>query len=664
MKKFYLFFLPFVLVIQPKLFSQQTTGDPYKALHEKIWGERHGRTHGSNPNALRGMISPAGHAHKITGTPVSSLSDQDLKSKCTFFAGDSLAGFDFNTARQQALNDGCKMLSEFKAHMLRQQVTYVKGKYNISTPNNNSSYPQIPNTGGKLMMPSLCNNIDFEDGVFTGWTGVSGYNANSNNPLTVPASALTVAVTSTNQNIYGCADINMITSAYGNDPVGGFPGKDPNGGLYSVRLGGFDINTDDGDGYLCASQKWNYWGPANGEYLEKTITVSAANSLLSFDFAVVLNDGGHPNGQQPYFHVFVTNTAGVVLSSCTQYYVQAAAGVPPAGFTNSGFVNTYDGSLLYYKGWTSNSINLTPYIGSNVKIRFVAAGCSNGGHMGWAYVDAICDNADINTTSVSPCVGTNVTLTAPAVAGGTYLWTGPGVTGSTSQSVTVSSSGTYTVAVTPSQGALCSYTLTRVVTFNPLPSVSAAPTGSLNCTNVTTQIGLATTTSPAGFITTGPGVTGGSTTSSVTVNQGGTYNYTVTDQTSGCATTGAVNVTQNTTAPGASINAPSVLNCNTTSQNLVGNPGSGVTYNWTGPSGFTSTNGSPNITLGGTYNLTVTSTFNGCTSTANTSVTQNTTAPSASINAPTVLNCTNTAQNLVGNPGSGVTYTWSGPSSF
>jgi hypothetical protein len=75
--------------------------------------------------------------------------------------------------------------------------------------------------------------------------------------------------------------------------------------------------------------------------------------------------------------------------------VQAPAGSPPVGFLNSGYVNSYDGSIVYYKNWTSNSINLTPYIGQTVNIKFSAAGCTAGLHNSWAYVDAICGTASV-----------------------------------------------------------------------------------------------------------------------------------------------------------------------------------------------------------------------------------------------------------------------------
>jgi gliding motility-associated-like protein len=132
----------------------------------------------------------------------------------------------------------------------------------------------------------------------------------------------------------------------------------------------------------------------------------------------------------------------------------------------------------------------------------------------------------------------------------------------------------------------------------------------------------------------------------------------VANSSSQCKTVGTVSVTQNTTPPAASINPPAQINCTTSVVSLVGNPASGATYNWSGPSGFASTSGSPNATLPGTYNLTVTSTANNCTATANANVVQNTTVSATATSNGTITCDPNTLSiNLFASPG-GMNYTW------
>ena len=202
-----------------------------------------------------------------------------------------------------------------------------------------------------------------------------------------------------------------------------------------------DMNTAAGvPVMLCDADKYmtngvNVPSNSNGEQLSQTFVVTAANALISFDYAVVLNDGGHANGEQPYFHVTVTDLGGTILNACTEYYVQATAGVPPAGFVNSGFLNPSNNTVLYAQNWISNTVNLTPYIGQTVILTFTAAGCIYGGHMAWAYIEASCGPVDIEISPANPCAGGTAVFTAPSVAGGIYSWTGPGIFGFCSKPV-------------------------------------------------------------------------------------------------------------------------------------------------------------------------------------------------------------------------------------
>ncbi len=642
--------------------AQQKVVNPIKLIEEKLMREKPQFTSKTSPNNFSGMVSYGQTAP--TGVFINSLSQQQLINECTFFGGDSLNGFVFEKVAKEIINlDGLKLLLEFKAAMYRKQVSFVKNKYNISDKKVNAAQPFIDVTSKTSSQnntsASVCNNIDFEDGNTGTWTVISGYNQNSNAALTIPASAFTVGVISTNQNIYSCSDVNIITAAYGNDPIG-FPGLDPNGASTSIRLGGFNINAADGYGFGCAGSHWTNGSYANGEKIEKTVLVSAANALLTYDYAVVLNDGGHGNGSQPYFHVFVTNLAGVVLSSCTQYYVQAAAGVPPAGFVNSGYVNTYDNSAFYYKNWTSNSINLTPYIGTNVKISFVAAGCTFGAHPGYAYVDAICGPLTINSSNANPCAGSNVILTAPSIQGGSYSWSGTGVTGLTTQTVSVNTSGTYSCSLIPPQGVTCAYTVTQTVSFIPLPIANAGPTQNLTCSNTTT---ILSGSGGGTYSWSGPGIVANGTTANPSVNVAGTYNLTVTNSFGCVSAPASVVVGTNTTPPGPNTIAPSAITCGTPNVNVAVTATAGVSYNWTGPSIISGgTTSSALVNAAGNYTVVVTNTSgNGCSASAVVNV-QSSNAVTVSPSTSGVITCSNSLINLSTPNVASQSYTWTAPS--
>ncbi|HEY4798402.1 MAG TPA: hypothetical protein VII99_04915, partial [Bacteroidia bacterium] len=453
-----------------------------------------------NPLNFKGVISLGHPNYTDGGKMLQDVSADQVQKECQFFGGDSLIGFDFAKNAKESEKHGIKLYKEFKVFMFREEAKFIKNKYKIDKLPYEIALENAKHVPPHVLAGS-CNNLDLETGDFTGWVGGSGYNSNSNAPLTLQGTAYYA----TNQGVYDCSDLQLISSAYGNDPVGLFAGKDPNGGNWSARLGGIDINQSsgfgcDGQSYTPARPYGGYWDWewSNGEYLEQTFVVTAANALLSYDYAVILNDGLHNDGEQPYFHVQVTNNAGVQLSTCTNYSVQTTGGggMPP-GFTDAtpnGF------SLTYYKGWTANSVNLTPYIGQTVIVKFTAAGCIYGAHFAYAYIDASCGTAQILSSNGSPCAGTNVVLTAPAVAGGSYSWSGPGIVGSTTgQTATVNTGGTYQVTVTPSQGAGCAYALSIVQNFSPLPSASISSSTNVSCNggnNGSATVSVSSGTSP------------------------------------------------------------------------------------------------------------------------------------------------------------------------
>lgn len=185
-------------------------------------------------------------------------------------------------------------------------------------------------------------------------------------------------------------------------------------------------------------------------------------------------------------------------------------------------------------------------------------------------------------------------------------------------------------------------------------------------------LALSVTTSTTGLVTyswAGPnsfssGLQNPSLTNVGTVNAG---DYIVTAISQGCiakdTTTVVVNIIP--AKPTVSSNSPV---CPTTTLNLTASSTTGgVTYAWTGPSSFSSSQQNPSISNvssanAGTYS--VTATVNGCTSQAGTTnvVVQITTpTPVATSNAPL---CDGGSLNLAASLIPGATYEWTGPNNF
>ena len=149
--------------------------------------------------------------------------------------------------------------------------------------------------------------------------------------------------------------------------------------------------------------------------------------------------------------------------------------------------------------------------------------------------------------------------------------------------------------------------------------------------------------------------------SGATVLAAGTYNVTVTSS-NGCisysSTVVGVNAALN---PLASSNSPV---CAGDSLSLSTTTGGGITYAWSGPSGFSSTLQNPSIlqtttAMTGVYVVTVTDAL-GCTATSPVNVTINNIYPAAGNNSPV---CASSNLNIFAS--GGVSYVWSrGPDGF
>ncbi|MBK7667434.1 MAG: hypothetical protein IPJ32_08915 [Sphingobacteriaceae bacterium] len=276
-----------------------------------------------------------------------------------------------------------------------------------------------------------------------------------------------------------------------------------------------------------------------------------------------------------------------------------------------------------------------------------------------------------NATSSITCTSNTLNLNGAPGSGGTYTWVAPSgssITGGVnSQNATGSGPGTYTLIFQSSVNG-CTAQATAAALFNTVApvGVTASATSSITCASQTFSLsgapssgGTYTWTAPAGSSITG-GVNNGNTTGSGP----GTYTVIFQSSVNGCTAQATASAPFNTVVPtGISAISSGTVTCASSAVNLGVTP-TGLTYSWTAPAGSSITSGGTSSSAtgsgGGTYSVVVTGT-NGCSAPAAIVVANtNTTAPTQTAIASQSLTCSTSSLNILGNPSSGVLYSWLG----
>ena len=433
----------------------------------------------------------------------------------------------------------------------------------------------------KTVMPppqvmSGCFNPGFETGDISGWTLMQGSNSTGSVlpcPTCFTASGGVYEITSYNatslvntnagNNVSGdasaicdCNTIDCTPEPYTNgvDRFGFFPvvAPAPLGGAHSLMLNNSNC------GYLM-------------QRATQSFVVDATNSSYTFQYAAVIQSGNHPLNESPYFSVNLTDITTNSVVPCSQINE-----TPSTGNLNGWSTSPVDNSV-YYKPWHTATVDLSSVIGHTVTITFDVSDCNQGGHFGYAYVDASCNSLQI-TSSNALCLGGSTTLSGPPGMA-TYSWTGP-ATG-TAQNLVTSTPGNYTLSTTSITG--CS---SPTLYYNLTQNSTASPTVSIQVLKDTICSGSTTTLTATGASTYvwSNNASGSSITVSPTTNT--TYSVTGTDG-SGCVDT-SISKLINVIAHHVSVQATNDSVCSGTADVLTASGAS--TYTWSSNAGSATTN--------------------------------------------------------------------------
>lgn len=275
----------------------------------------------------------------------------------------------------------------------------------------------------------------------------------------------------------------------------------------------------------------------------------------------------------------------------------------------------------------SGANTLTPLVDSvgtyTLVVRNVASGCTAS-----SFVDVLPNNTPPEL-SVSggayTCEIPFVILkpTSNAVAP-TYQWTGPGGFSSTVSNPSVNVSGLYTVVVKDSITG-CTTTASTNVSSDTIPPGATATGAVLTCTVLSDTIFASASVGTARYRWAGPGGFN-SNLQNPTINTIGVYTVTVTIPSNGCTSTATTEVTLDNKEPGATLAVSGPLNCNNASVTITAGSTAAANlleHQWVKPDATTTNTGAVKTLSAdqvGVYNILITNTQNGCTSTASAEV--------------------------------------------
>jgi hypothetical protein len=334
-----------------------------------------------------------------------------------------------------------------------------------------------------------------------------------------------------------------------------------------------------------------------------TLTSSAGSSYLWSNGATTQSITVGSSGN---YSVQITNANGCqsAASAAVSVTVNPLPSTPtitaggPTTFCQGGSVvltSSTGSSYLWSNGATTQSITVSSSGSYSVQVTN-ANGCQSGASAATTVtVNPLPATPTITTGGPTTfCQGGSVTLTSSA--GSSYLWGN----GATTQSITVGSSGNYSVQVTNANGCQSGASAATTVTVNPLP---ATPTITAGGPTTFCQGGSITLTSSAGSSYLW---SNGATTQSITVAGSGNYSVQVTNV-NGCqsAASSATAVTVNPLPP-----IPTITQAGNT---LTSSAASGNQWHFNGTAIAGATSQSYTYTTGGNYSVTVTN-ASGCSS--------------------------------------------------
>ncbi len=285
-----------------------------------------------------------------------------------------------------------------------------------------------------------CENMGFQNGNALGWE-ILEHDYKWANPddralcCTTPADGINLDIPTVNNGGGPTEERHSIYTVNAVDPIIGvntfppdLPGYPP--GNRSIRIGNARA------GLLLSP--FGEFPPDMDLFADavyRTFNITLDNAIFAYQFAFAMNDPGHGNDNDPFFQVHLYDENDEVIP-CTRLYISS---------DDDRFTVISDGfEQIRYTDWLPVFVDLTDYIGQQVRAEFEVYDCRPGAHFGYAYLSAYCSPfTPLRDTTI--CPGDSIVLTSPfPEIGFDILWS----TGDTSESITVSPTQTTTYQLT------------------------------------------------------------------------------------------------------------------------------------------------------------------------------------------------------------------------
>lgn len=346
------------------------------------------------------------------------------------------------------------------------------------------------------------------------------------------------------------------------------------------------------------------------------------------------------------------SNAGVdTLVTCAITQVQLDGSLSDQGGNLTYQWTTPDGNIV------SGADGLTPLVDQPGDYQLLVTNLDNG----CSSIDIV--TVDIDTTSplaiagpnqILDCGVTSLSLNGTASDSGpqyVYNWTTVGgniVSGGATTEPVIDNEGLYILEVLNTDNGCSASDETNVGLDADIPLADAGAPDTLTCAIPELNLNATASTGPEiiyEWITVDGNILSGGNSLSPLVNAAGTYVLSVTDTSNGCQNLEEVVISIDTLAPVADAGPPSEINCDQPIYQLDGSGssiGTDFIYLWTTSDGSLIDDPGllqPSVDSGGTYQVLVTNTDNGCSSTAEVTIGQNYSIPVAVAGPGAELNC-------------------------